>query len=687
MVLATKQERVMGTKKSIVMLGLLLALNSRAETGPEQALREAVRSGNDGQVQRLLAEGASPETRDAHGNTLLMQAALAGRAETVNLLLKRGANPDATNASGATALMFAAGSIEKTRLLIAHGANVNARSSLGNTPLMTAARPLGSSEAVELLLHHGAEVNATNVFGASPITLAASSGDLKTVRLLLSKGANVNAHARGSLDAAIWGGGRSPLMWAAARGDLAMMKLLLKAGAKVNEQEGFGTALTQSAWMNQPRAAELLLKHGADVHAKEQMSGFTALHWAASSDNASAELVSLLLKHGANPNAPGGEPVDAYLGIEQTPLMLAKKRGDTAITRALEQAGAKAVETKEKEAPPLSPEYLNGFDTAWLKLAIDRGLPALQKTSIESKKAFVTHASKQDCVSCHQQYLPMTAIGFAKAAGRAADKPAEEALLEMVRRDNTNSYALLSEATFHPEPAHGTGYALLGMSAEKVPASPATDAMIHHLLMVQGKDGQWHNNLPRPPLQTSDVGATALAAHALAVYGPPALRDEIQARLASARRWLRQVKPENTEERAYQILGLAWAGEPASKLKKFAAALEREQRADGGWAQLPKLKSDAYATGQALYALHLAGHKNTSASFQNGLRYLLASQRADGAWFAARRAFPFQPTMNSGYAHGRDSWISASAGSWAVIALSAALESDAKEPVQVSVAR
>jgi hypothetical protein len=175
------------------------------------------------------------------------------------------------------------------------------------------------------------------------------------------------------------------------------------------------------------------------------------------------------------------------------------------------------------------------------------------------------------------------------------------------------------------------------------------------------------------------VGATALAVHGLAAYGPPALKEDIRIRLARARAWLRQVEPENTEERAFQMMGLAWAGEPAARIQKWAAALEREQRADGGWAQLPGLSSDAYATGQALYALHLAGVRADHTVVRNGLRFLLASQRADGTWFAARRAFPFQPTMKSGYPHGRDSWISATAGSWAVMALSAWLDDEAAE--------
>jgi hypothetical protein len=45
----------------------------------------------------------------------------------------------------------------------------------------------------------------------------------------------------------------------------------------------------------------------------------------------------------------------------------------------------------------------------------------------------------------------------------------------------------------------------------------------------------------------------------------------------------------------------------AEDLRTLAGALLSEQRPDGGWAQLPALSSDAYATGQALVALHSAG--------------------------------------------------------------------------------
>jgi Planctomycete cytochrome C len=85
---------------------------------------------------------------------------------------------------------------------------------------------------------------------------------------------------------------------------------------------------------------------------------------------------------------------------------------------------------------------------------------------------------------------------------------------------------------------------------------------------------------------------------------------------------------------------------------------------------LPTLESDAYATGEALYTLaQLVEDPITDPAWRRGVRFLLETQGDDGTWHVARRAFPFQPTMKSGFPHHRDSWISAAATSWAVMAL------------------
>src|SRR5262249_3479136 len=142
-------------------------------------------------------------------------------------------------------------------------------------------------------------------------------------------------------------------------------------------------------------------------------------------------------------------------------------------------------------------------------------------------------------------------------------------------------------------------------------------------------------------------------------YAVPGRKAEFAKQIERARRWLWTAQPQNNEGRVYQILGLAWAGEPARKLQPMAQALLAEQRGDGGWAQLPGLQSDAYATGQAIYALRVGADLTPPhLAIDRAQRFLLKTQLEDGTWYVHRRTFPFQPTMNSGFPHGRDSWIS-----------------------------
>lgn len=654
-----------------IAVTFLLVGAAAAAPADSQKIYEAIRSGSSKELRRLLDSGVSVSHRDGGGTPLLLHTVLYGNADAVKLLLESGADVNATNEAGATALMRAAGSFEKIELLVKYGAKINTRSALGNTALLTTARAHGAAKAVELLLNAGAEVNATNVFGASALMAAAASGDQDTVRLLLERGADVNAHSRGSEPAVLWGGGRSALMWAAFRGNKRMAKFLIESGADVNSSEGFGSALSQAAWNDQADMAKFLLKRGATVDQKDAVNEFTPLHWAAGSERSnSAAVVETLLKHSANPNAEGGGPVDAFMGIPQTPLSIARKRNETAITRALRDAGA--VEQAFGVQRSLTVREVELTDEA-LRAALKAAIPPLMETAIFSKGAYMRHSSKQDCVSCHQQYLPLTSFAFAKAAGVRVNESRESEVMEMVRRDNTNLFEISAQATFHPEPGHGYGYALLTMAAQQQPPSPEIDAMIHHLLVIQNKSGQWHNNLPRPPLQTSDFAPTALSIRALKVYGFPARQGEIRQRVESARRWLASAKPQNTEERAYQLLGLAWAGESQRTLHTLAKSLIKDQRSNGGWAQLPSLDADAYGTGLALFALAQAACTETP-EFRRGLAFLLGTQANDGTWHVRTRAYPFQPTMRSGYPYSRDSWISATGASWAAMAIAAALE-------------
>ncbi len=632
----------------------------------------ALRNGDAQQIREALDKGESVNARDAKGNTPLILAASYGDRASMKLLLDRGAQVNVANAEGATPLIRAADDYDKVRLLVDHGADVNARSALGETPLMLAARPVNSHRAVKLLLEHGADAKATNNWGATTLMAAAAGGDVETAQLLIKHGAQVNAMPIADKVAFIFNGARSPLMWAAYRGDLPMIKALIAAGADVNAEGMLGTPLEQAAWNDCFDTCKYLLEHGANPNYVSHFDTFTALHWASSSEQPDSHTVSLLLSHGANPNIGGGESIDAFLSVDQTPLMIARRRGETPIVKALLAAGA-TNETPDNISSVTAPARAipARLDTATIRSAMARAVAPLQVTAIESKKAFVSHSSHQDCVSCHQQYLPLAAISLARKQNVPVDRDAEQELIKLVSGGELPLIEIDWQPLFHPDPAYSKGYSFLAFSAADLPASEFTDAWVHHLAAIQEADGHWCSNLPRPPMQSGDIPATALVINALQKYPLPGRKAEFAERVNRARKWLLNAKADTTDAKIYQILGLKWAGESPRHIQSLAKALLAEQRADGGWAQLPTLKSDAYATGQAVYSLCVgAGIAVDDPAIERGRKYLLTTQLEDGTWYVHRRAFPFQPTMKSGFPHGRDGWISSAATSWAVMALS-----------------
>jgi squalene cyclase len=103
--------------------------------------------------------------------------------------------------------------------------------------------------------------------------------------------------------------------------------------------------------------------------------------------------------------------------------------------------------------------------------------------------------------------------------------------------------------------------------------------------------------------------------------------------------------------------------------------LIKQQRKDGGWAQLDSLQSDAYATGSVLVTLHeAAGLSVKDETYQRGVEFLLKTQKSDGSWHIASRSRPFQTYFESGFPHGKDQWISSAGTSWATMALLLACE-------------
>jgi hypothetical protein len=220
-----------------------------------------------------------------------------------------------------------------------------------------------------------------------------------------------------------------------------------------------------------------------------------------------------------------------------------------------------------------------------------------------------------------------------------------------------------------PDPPLVASYALMGLAAAKYPADETTAALADLISYWQREDGGFQALAMRPPIEYSDFAATALSLRALQIYG-----TNSEERVGRAAEWLRHATPKTNEDRVMQLLGLGWANAASDENRARAQALISEQRPDGGWAQLPGLETDAYATGQALVALHWGARVPvTDPVYQRGVAYLLRTQLADGSWLVRSRSFPLQPYKESGFPHGKDQWISATGTSWAAMALTLAL--------------
>ena len=424
----------------------------------------------------------------------------------------------------------------------------------------------------------------------------------------------------------------TPLFGAVRGNDAAAVKRLLAEGANPNEGRFLGFAPVSFPVIYQNLdALRAMVKHGADLQAKDK-DGSTLLMWAAYNETGKTELVEELLKLGLDPNARNNSG--------ETALTWALRRGYTPVIAALKKGGAS--------------------DAPIIRESVEKAISLLQKSGPQFVKV-------SGCTSCHHQSLPQMTVGMARERGFAVDNASSQYQVKAVMAMFRPIRDLMMQGTDKfPNPPISVSYSLIGLAAEGYPRDEVTEAMAHLVASKQLPDGSFRVIPARPPLESSDFTATALSIRALQLYG-----SDPATPIARAKEWLQNAAPKTHEDRVMQLLGLSWAKAGAPQINKLARTILADQRPDGGWSQTPTLETDAYATGQALVALNLAGQLATSdPAYQRGVAYLLRTQLSDGSWLVRSRAFPFQPYKESGFPHGKNQWISASGSSWAAMALS-----------------
>ena len=293
----------------------------RKPTEPKvQAFLDAIHRHDLSAVRR--GAKAMAKAADAAGSTALMHAANSGTVEMVHLLLAAGADPKATNSRNATALHWAVTDTAKMKLLLAKGASINAKTVEGRTALYMAATLPAGAPFVQFLLEAGADPNLRTLTGLTPLFPAATNS-FESAQLLVAKGADVNAASAT---------GATALMNAAST-DPRTVAMLVQKGADVKAKTKRGeTAIANAANRGYLESVKLFLEKGADVNSTDYR-GYTPLMHAAYCDDASPELIRLLLAKGAKVRATGEE---------ETALSLAAKRGETEITSLIREALAKS---------------------------------------------------------------------------------------------------------------------------------------------------------------------------------------------------------------------------------------------------------------------------------------------------------------------------------------------------------
>jgi len=330
------------------------------------ALVWAARANDTQMVDLLLAAGANVSAANREGATALYQAAENGNAAIIERLLRAGADVNGTFlTTGETAVMEAArtGNVEALKVLLDHGARVNARESLrGTTALMWAAQE-GHADAIRFLIVRGADVSVQSKQekaiaygtagpgakipenlqsgGLTPLVFAVRQGSFESVKALVDAKADVNQTA---------GDGSSPVLVAVLNGRYDIARYLIDRGANVRlaNQKGWtplylavkhrsnetGTVPIPPNVNQALDFIKLVLDLGADVNTR--LAYETEVHVAShvfwlkeegatpffrTAYGGDAEVMKLLLAHGADPNIPTKDnttPLMAFAGVGYT---------------------------------------------------------------------------------------------------------------------------------------------------------------------------------------------------------------------------------------------------------------------------------------------------------------------------------------------------------------------------------
>jgi ankyrin repeat protein len=329
-------------------------------------------------IQAVLPHGITINSTEADAGANLLTAARDGRMDLATILLDQGANVNFTAPSGDTPVSMAAqnGHYGVARLLLQRGANVDGSGRDRDVPLIAAAK-MGHSEIAMLLLDHGATLASDTAVVESLLVSAAKYGNTDLVQNLLQRDININCVApeRDSTDQGLHSfmlksaEYRSPLAAAIEGGHLKTVQLLLERGAKPNGHErDSDSPLAIAIKGGHNEIALQLLEHKANPNVFPPMDN-TLLRTAVT-----RKQFLRLAQHDADPNGRSLE-FRRYLSrliypecILQSPLSVATKGGNIEIVQLLLEYDANPNGHELESDSPLAVAIKGGHNEIALQL-------------------------------------------------------------------------------------------------------------------------------------------------------------------------------------------------------------------------------------------------------------------------------------------------------------------------------
>lgn len=287
--------------------------------------------------------------------------------------------------------------------------------------------------------------------------------------------------------------------------------------------------------------------------------------------------------------------------------------------------------------------------TEQIHQAVDRAIGYLQAESDAWLKT-------RKCAACHHVPMPLWALSEAERQGYAIDKRYLADTIESLlgSKDKLLASKIFPNPDDPPDPRPqgrglNMGLPFLAVAARSLPSleegqRQSLKLIADEVVKKQRADGSWEffATLRRPPINESQTTDAAWIILALMGETGSDASEPQRAALSKAIAWYEAApRCDLHQEKVLKLLVGLRSGKPRETMQTIIDELLALQRADGGWSQsVPEPTSDAFATGQTLYVLSLAGYTAERPELKRAIDFLVATQTADGSWPMISRATP-----------------------------------------------